>query len=312
MLNVTRIESLNNPQARELAALSTRKGRAKAGSFAIDGVRMLEDALKAVNVTVLRVAALESLAEDKNISRLLGACSDEGAAILLVAPQVMSKISRMETSQGIVAEVSLEKTPKLGDVDFEGASVIAHAVRDPRNMGMLTRTCEAAGAGVLFAPSGATDPFHPTAAQTSMGAVFYHRIVTGAETGDIVAAARKGQAGHRGYRRGDKGAATRSPSSMKAPPRDFVLVLGNEGSGLDSETAALLDWTVTLPIFGKAEISQRVGGGRSDSVSSQAVCEKRNNAGPRDIRSGARAVGKRGGRRESNSNILKVTRWIRN
>jgi TrmH family RNA methyltransferase len=252
MLNATRIESVNNPQARELAALSTRKGRAKAGSFAIDGVRMLEDALKAANVTVLRVAALESLAEDKVIARLLGACSDEGASILLVAPQVMTKISRMETSQGIVAEVSLEETPKLKDVDFEGASVIAHAVRDPRNMGMLVRTCEAAGAGALFAPSGATDPFHPISAQTSMGAVFYHRIVTGAETGDIVAAARKAKPDIAVV-----GAATRGgrpvAEFMKAPPRDFVLVLGNEGAGLDSETAALLDWTVTLPIFGRAE-----------------------------------------------------------
>ncbi|HPI76585.1 MAG TPA: RNA methyltransferase [bacterium] len=252
MLNVTRIESVNNPQARELAALSTRKGRAKAGCFAIDGVRMLEDALKATNVAVRRVAALESLAEDKNISRLLGACSDEGAAILLVAPQVMSKISRMETSQGIVAEVSLEKMPKLGDVDFEGASVIAHAVRDPRNMGMLARTCEAAGAGALFAPSGATDPFHPIAAQTSMGAVFYHKIVTGSETEDIVAAARKARPGIAVI-----GAATRAgvpiADFMKAPPRDLLLVLGNEGAGLDSETASLLDSTVTIPIFGRAE-----------------------------------------------------------
>ena len=116
--------------------------------------------------------------------------------------------------------------------------------------GLLIRTAEAAGAGALFVPAGATDPFHPTVVQASMGAVFHLNIISNTDSAEVIAAAR------------DKGIEIIGTSVgnsvsvedwLESDPSDFLIVLGNEGSGLEHEIVQLMDRNITLPMWGNTE-----------------------------------------------------------
>ncbi len=244
------IESPHNAQVKELAALATKKGRRESGKFTVEGIRPVRDALAAENAAVHRIAVTEDRADDESIAPVISDCLKARTPVLFVTRQIMGKISRMETPQGILAEVSLKTKTDLESAEFKGISVIAHGIQDPRNMGLLMRTSEAAGVGTFVATAGSTDPFHPTAAQTSMGAVFYQRIVAGVDASDAVRAAKKRGAAVFGTAvRG----GTPVDNWLKKLPRNFALILGNEGAGLDDSVAKLTDDNISLPMIGRGE-----------------------------------------------------------
>ena len=117
-------------------------------------------------------------------------------------------------------------------------------------MGLLVRTAEAAGVTAFFAPTGATDPFHPTALHTSMGAALHHPIVREVDSIDVIEAAKR-----RGVPVFGTAARNGIPVEkwLESAPARFLLVLGNEGAGLEEELAGRLDENITLPMWGRTE-----------------------------------------------------------
>lgn len=242
------IESLQNRQIKELAALGTKKGRRKTGRFIAEGVRLAAEALKSESVTVHRLVILADLAEEPALKNLIAGCDGKNIPVLPVTREIMNKISQVETSQGVLAEVSRPAAHSIDDADFNGITILAHGIQDPRNMGLLIRTAEAAGVSAFFAPPGSTDPFHPTAVQTSMGAVFHHNIISDADSAAAIDAARRNGAVV-------VGATPRggTPIERWQIPSKFMLALGNEAAGLDDGIGKKLDESITLPMWGHTE-----------------------------------------------------------
>lgn len=249
MSDITVIRSLDNVRIKELAHLLAKKGRREKGRYLAEGIRIVSDALES-GAEVKTLILLEENHEADPFSGLVRAADHRKVPILLVSREVMKKISSMDTPQGCVIDIKIPKTPSLTPSVFKSACVLAAGVQDPRNMGLLTRTVEAAGAGTLFVPAGSADPYHSSSVQTSMGAIFHRNPIVGGNPEDILAAARDA---------GVKIVATdvRCGVSIQTfaekPPSDFLLLLGNEGAGLDPAIAESADVKITLPIFGRAE-----------------------------------------------------------
>ncbi len=244
------ITSLQNKQVKELAALFTKKGRRASGCFAAEGQRTLIEALNA-DALALRLAVVEKLLEKPEISTLVKKFEAKGTSILTVSAQIMKKISGMDTPQGIIAEVKRPDTTPLASVNFTGGvSVLPWGLSDPRNMGLLVRTVEAAGGNYILLPPGVTDPFHPQAVQTSMGAVFHSRFVEDARAAVMINEAKQ---------QGVPVVATNAWKGrdatdwLKHAPANFLLLLGNEGAGLAPEIEDMADVSISLPISGNAE-----------------------------------------------------------
>lgn len=245
-----KITSLQNKQIKELAALFTKKGRRDSGCFPAEGYRTVTEALNA-GAAASRLAVVQGLLEQQQISDLVKKFEAAGASILAVTPKVMKKISGMDSPQGIFAEVRRPPTAQLRDVDFTaGVSVMPCGLSDPRNMGLLVRTLEAAGVRHVILPRGATDPFHPLAVQTSMGAVFHVRFVENESEEAVIESAKES---------GAPVVATEAWKGRDAArwlaqaPRGFLLMLGNEGAGLSPSVSAAADVSIALPIDGNAE-----------------------------------------------------------
>ena len=119
---------------------------------------------------------------------------------------------------------------------------VAVDVEDPGNVGALMRTSLAVGVAA-FAAVGISDPFHPKAVRTSMGAVFKLPVLKRTDPGaclDVLAANGVGTVG----------AVSRDGVPLpeyRRPAGRLALLVGSEAFGLPDAVVARLDGRVSIP-----------------------------------------------------------------
>jgi TrmH family RNA methyltransferase len=121
-------------------------------------------------------------------------------------------------------------------------------VQDPGNMGTLIRTAEAAGVGGIVALGGSVDVFSPKVLRSSMGSAFRLPILANATVEQlislreshglkIVAAAGEGEIDYTDY-------------DWQQPT---LLLLGNEGRGVDAALMSQCDARLRIPLLNGVE-----------------------------------------------------------
>jgi 23S rRNA (guanosine2251-2'-O)-methyltransferase len=152
--------------------------------------------------------------------------------------------------QGVVAEV--EPYPYVGSAELLGSEnallVALDQVQDPRNLGAVCRSAEAAGAAGLVIPDRRSAEITAVACKASAGAVEHLRIAHVRNLADWLGEAK--QAGF--WIWGADAGATQAPwdVDLKGPT---VLVLGGEGKGLRPRVASACDGLIALPQRGKID-----------------------------------------------------------
>lgn len=234
------IASVQNPKVKEWAKLHNRKEREKQGCFLVEGVHLVEEALKTGRVE--RVLLQEEKELPGEIKALL---SD--VHVVSVSTAVMKKIADTETPQGMAAIVKMEKERLIPQAPF--LLLLLDRIQDPGNLGTLIRTADAAGFHGVALGEGCVDPYNGKAIRASMGSIF-HLPVFQVDSVQYLHELR------------DKGSqVTIVGTSLKeAKPYDeisykdsIVLIIGNEGSGVSPELLSLTDHNAIIPIYGKAE-----------------------------------------------------------
>lgn len=152
--------------------------------------------------------------------------------------------------QGVVAEV--EPYPYVGAAELlktENALLVAlDQVQDPRNLGAVARSAEAAGAAGLVIPERRSAAVTAVACKASAGAVEHLRIAHARNLADWLAEAKEAGFWIWG-----------ADAGGKQPPWDVdlsgptVLVLGGEGKGLRPRVASSCDGLIALPQRGKID-----------------------------------------------------------
>jgi 23S rRNA (guanosine2251-2'-O)-methyltransferase len=152
--------------------------------------------------------------------------------------------------QGVVAEV--EPYPYAGAAELltrENALLIAlDQVQDPRNLGAVARSAEAAGAAGLVVPERRSAAVTAVACKASAGAVEHLAIAHVRNLADWLAEAK--QAGF--WIWGADAEAKQAPwdVDLSGPT---VLVLGGEGKGLRPRVASASDGLIAHPHRGKID-----------------------------------------------------------
>jgi 23S rRNA (guanosine2251-2'-O)-methyltransferase len=152
--------------------------------------------------------------------------------------------------QGVVAEV--EPYPYAGAVELlrdESALLIAlDQVQDPRNLGAVARSAEAAGAGGLVIPERRSAAVTAVTCKASAGAVEHLPIAHVRNLADWLGEAK----GAGFWIWGADAEAKQAPwdVDLNGPT---VLVLGGEGKGLRPRVASACDGLVALPQRGKID-----------------------------------------------------------
>ncbi|WP_340586742.1 RNA methyltransferase [Erythrobacter alti] len=241
------ITGFSNPTVKYLRSLRDKKHRRREGKFLVEGLRLLTDALESGRVPEMLVMA-EKRDPHPLVDALENAVEASGGEVIETSPDILSKITGKDNSQGVVG-VFAEFDTSLSALDRSSAPIwlVAQALRDPGNLGTMLRTGDALGAGGLILIDDCADPFSVEAVRASMGAVFTQALAR-APWDEFIT-----------WLRGGKGQLVAASLRDAVPYRGapyaapcFVLV-GNESRGLPEEYEAACDLRVTMPMRGQAD-----------------------------------------------------------
>ena len=216
----------------------SRSFREKTGKFAMEGLRLVEDALRSgvrVSALLLTEKAREQYGD------MLCALSPQ-THVLLVSDALAKEIADTETAQGVFAVGEMlpegDLHPKAGD-----RIMVLHQVQDPANLGAVLRTAEALGTDGLYLCQ-CVDLYNPKTLRSSMGALFRVPICRMKEiepffaqckaAGVVTCAAVV-----------DRDAQTLGEYQFSG---GAAVLIGNEGNGLPREVSDQCDQKLTIPM----------------------------------------------------------------
>ncbi len=162
------LTSPSNPKIKFVRSLSRHRARTEAQQFAIEGVRLIEEAVGAGIVPAL-VLYTASIHGDRRARILLEKINASTREVYQVSDAMMKAISSTETPQGILAVVPFVELPAPAQPQFV---LILDAVRDPGNVGAILRSARAAGVDQVLLAPGTADPHNAKVVRAAMGAHF--------------------------------------------------------------------------------------------------------------------------------------------
>jgi TrmH family RNA methyltransferase len=239
---LSRLSSRQHPIVRAFRRLAA-ESRAADGVL-LDGAHLIREALGArVHLRTVLVSA-RYLADAPPLDRTLPAmAAASGAAVHETTQTVIEAASPVRTTSGIVAIAEWDAAPLAVTFAPPPAMTIGLVdVQDPGNVGAVVRSADALGATGVLALDRTAHPGGWKALRGSMGSTFRLPVARGGSAEAIAAA---------------RGAGLRVMAAVadRATPLthiDFsfptLVLLGNEGSGLDAVTAACADERLTVPM----------------------------------------------------------------
>lgn len=229
------------------AARLVREGKDKSLLF-VEGERLVTDCL----ASGLPIPTAFHLPDPSpQITTLLTLLQNHGTHLLTTTPEILACLSDTVTPQGIII---LAERPQSDPTTFwanlpaSPLLVALDRIQDPGNLGTLLRTAEAAGAHGLITLSGTADPFSPKVLRASMGSAFRLPILAHITATDLLNSARL----HHLQTFAATGIASKSFRDLDWT-LPTLLLLGNEGRGIDPNLLAACHHSVTIPIHSPVE-----------------------------------------------------------
>lgn len=216
------------------------KERREAGAFVAEGVRLVEEALKA-NWPMQFVLFDETLS--KRGKPQIESLKSRGVEAEQVTPELMKSLSDTETSQGILAVLQFTNLPIPNSPSF---LLIPDQIRDPGNLGALIRSADAAGVDGVLIPPETTDPFAPKVVRAGMGAHFRLPILS-ASWDEIQ---RVSESVSQRIMLADMEGKSCWETDLREP---LALIVGSEAEGASESAKKLASQRIKIPMAGKTE-----------------------------------------------------------
>lgn len=235
------ISSSSNPYYREYRRLAgSRRHRRSAGRLALEGPRLVEEAL-AANLRP-EVVFMTRRFLDREGERIAQALPGKTKRYLL-SPPLFAAMADTETPQELAAIFPFrEPAPAAFPPPSLSFALVLDGLQDPGNMGTIIRTAAAAGVEALFYGPGSVDPYSPKALRSSAGAVF-HLPPLALE--DLSARLRVLQHG------GFTVLAARPGTGQNFWEIDYrqktAILIGSESGGISPELLAAADRSIFIP-----------------------------------------------------------------
>jgi len=159
-----------------------------------------------------------------------------------VTKQIINKISGVEQSEPIIAEIAMPKVQDLSSANF---LLILDRVSDPGNLGTLLRNALGLGWEGVFLTLDSTDPFNDKAIRAAKGATFKIPWKSGTFEEIVALLKKKNMKLYAADAHGKDFANFR----FSAP---LALVLGNEAHGLSADFKKRAEM-IAIPMKGQVE-----------------------------------------------------------
>jgi RNA methyltransferase, TrmH family len=254
------ITSAQNPKLKLVRALLGRaKERREAGAFVVEGVRLVEEAVKA-SWQFQFVLFSDGLSERGK--ELVNTLTSKQIEVEETSGDLLQNVSETETPQGILAVLELDNLPIPDSPNF---ILIPDQIRDPGNLGTLLRTAAASGAQTALLPPETTDAFAPKVLRAGMGAHF--QLPIHSMTWDEI---------HEHLKQlqiylADMNGQSSWETDLRQP---LALIIGGESDGASEEARKLAVQKISIPMPGNIE---SLNAGVAGSVLMFEVVRQRSN-----------------------------------
>ncbi|GMK39431.1 23S rRNA methyltransferase [Paenibacillus sp. CCS19] len=239
------VMSVQNARAKSWAALLDKKHRDRSGRFIVEGIHLVQEALRCG-------AEIEAVVYDgeRGLPAELDrepALADQHELLVSASQAVMAKCTGTDSPPPVFAIVIKPVVNEEALFRDRSLVVVLDGVRDPGNAGTIIRSADAVGADAVVLGRGCVDLYNPKTVRSTMGSLF-HLPVVEADLAKLLPQAKE---------RGIRIAATSLQSAVSCFDCDWTdstwLVLGSESDGVSADALALADQSVIIPIRGQAE-----------------------------------------------------------
>ena len=236
------ITSSQNPRLKWIRQLQdSNRERRQAGAFVIEGVRLVEEALKRGWPACLVLYSDEINERGRSVVQ---GFQQQGVETYEVASAVLRSASDTGTPQGLLAVLQAHTLPVPSTLDFV---FIPDSVRDPGNLGTMLRTAAATGVQAVWIPPGTVDPYSPKVLRSAMGAHFCLPVIV-----HEWISLRELVQRHSLYcfLADSEAASVYTGVNFRRP---VVVIVGGEAEGASQEARMLASETVQIPMSGQVE-----------------------------------------------------------
>lgn len=238
-----RIEGRHNALVKELRQAFSRAERTPTGECAIDGLRIVEEAIR----SGLRFRAVFFRESEENVAGRLLPQIGNHVETLLLPEKLFDTTVPSESPQGVAALVQIRQSSMddlLQRVDV-GPMIVLVGLQDPGNLGTIFRSAEAFGCAGLVSGEGTVSPYNSKAIRASAGSLFRLPFVLAKSPGgmdDVCTELAK------------NGVRLVATSSHKGTPLHqadlagaLAVFIGNEGAGLPRGLLTKMQETFAIP-----------------------------------------------------------------
>jgi len=222
--------SKQNPIIKGINSLKEKKYRDLNKQFIVEGIKMVNEAIK-YGIPINKIVVTEKMKAE---------ILPNDFPLMEVSDEVFSFISDAVNPQGALAVLDIPAvTPKPPD----GSSILLDGIRDPGNLGTIMRTAAAAGYKEIYLLN-CCDAYNSKVIRSSMSGIYFVKLyeVSEAETAillkdiPVIIADMCGE------------------NVFKfVPPAKYCIVIGNESNGVSGYMRSRADYTVSIPMDSKVE-----------------------------------------------------------
>jgi RNA methyltransferase, TrmH family len=232
-MSISRLTSRDNPLLKTIRLVSAGSKRAPENLVLAEGIRVLEEAVKAGH-PIEAAVFVEKFGATKRELDLLESWRLKKVRMYTANEKIFKTASSVHTPQGALALVKIRDL-RLADTTPAPNSLIVYAcgIQDPGNLGTLIRTAAAAGATMVCTEKGTVSTRNPKTIRSSAGAFFHLVPIENVEVDEFLEYCRRYSI--RPYRTDAREGINYHEEDMRSP---CAIMLGNEGSGMDAKKLA--------------------------------------------------------------------------
>ncbi len=230
-----------------------RKGAPEARADLVEGRNPVREALRA-GQPVRKLQVSRSARMRGALREIVEEARRRGVPVQFVDPRYLDQLSTTGAHQGVVAWLAVRPLLDLEDLLQRARSVpdpvlvLVDGVEDPRNLGAILRTAEAAGAVGAVIPTRRSAGLSPAVAKASAGAVMHLPVAGVPNMARAVEACR--EAGFRTVAADPRAPVDYDQADLDPP---VALVVGGEERGVRRLVRERCHVSVRIPMYGKVE-----------------------------------------------------------
>ncbi len=239
--------ALTKTELKYLASLHSKKGRKQDDRFLAEGVRLLEEALRADYMPLSVMHAPSEI--NPRGEQLVKDFIARKVPVQSISARECARLSDTKTSQGIVALFDYKKYSLEQQLDKGYRRIlICDRIGDPGNMGALVRAAVAFHFDLVITTPGSAETINPKTVRATMGGFFKIPIVDGAHESEIVDQLKKHD--YTIYEADARGEEINLSPELAAKA---ALVIGSEATGTSRAMAAASHHKIRIPMSQKIE-----------------------------------------------------------